>query len=86
MPQNTAIDLQNHLMEALERLNDDELMSDPEVAKKEIKRASAISTVARVAVQNEAIIVRAETIKREFRTGGKEENVPLLTGGNEAEK
>lgn len=86
MPQNTAIDLQNHLMEALERLNDDEIMSDPEAAKKEIKRASAISGVARVAVQNEAVIVRAETIKREYRMCGKEENIPLLTEDKEAEK
>ena len=47
MARNKMNDLRDHLFIALERLNDDSIMNDPEVIKKEIDRANAISNIAK---------------------------------------
>jgi hypothetical protein len=54
---NTLIDLQNHLFEMIEKLNDDELTGDE--LDREIKRALAINELARTAVTNGALMVKA---------------------------
>lgn len=43
---NKLEDVNNHLIMAMERLNDDELCKDPEDAKKEIQKAQALSGLA----------------------------------------
>ena len=60
---NTLVDLQNHLFEMIELLNDDELdklgrITDEEF-KRKIRRADAIKELALVAVQNGALMIKA---------------------------
>lgn len=43
---NKLSDVKNHLIEAMERLNDDELVEDKEKLEKEIQKAQALSTIA----------------------------------------
>jgi hypothetical protein len=57
MPKNKIEDLRNHLFEQLERLADDEGMKNPLKLEKELKRAHAISEVAKVIVDT----AKAET-------------------------
>jgi hypothetical protein len=45
MPKNTLEDLRNHGFAALERLNDDELMSQELELNKEVSRANAIAGI-----------------------------------------
>lgn len=47
---NTLSDLNNHLFEQLERLNDDEL--DPEQLEKEIKRSESMTKIAEQIIKN----------------------------------
>lgn len=65
MAKNTAKDLNNHLFEALERLNDDELMESQEKAQEEIKRASAIASIGKMIVANYNAIIKAQKIINE---------------------
>lgn len=50
-------DLNNHLFEQLERLNDEEL--SPEELDKEIRRANAMSKIANAITTNAAVTVQA---------------------------
>jgi len=54
---NTLVDLQNHLFMLMEALNDTEL-TDEELDR-EIKRSVAFSEVAKIAVANGALMVKA---------------------------
>ena len=54
---NTLIDLQNHLFEMIEGLNDSELVG--EKLDEEIKRSLAINELAKTAVANGALMVKA---------------------------
>lgn len=54
---NKLTDLQNHLFEMIEKLNDDDLKG--EELDNEIKKAMAINELARTAVQNGALMVKA---------------------------
>jgi hypothetical protein len=54
---NLLIDLQNHLFEIIEKLNDDDLTGDE--LEMEIKRALAINEIARTAVTNGALMIKA---------------------------
>ena len=54
---NTLVDLQNHLFLMIEALNDKELKG--EYLKQEIERAIAINEVAKTAVANGALMVKA---------------------------
>ena len=54
---NKLADLNNHLFETLERLNDDELMElNPE---EEVKRARAIAEIGKVIVANGKLVLDA---------------------------
>lgn len=54
---NKIEDLRNILFEQLERLNDDEDMSNPERLERELKRANAIREVASVVVESAKVEV-----------------------------
>lgn len=61
---NKLKDLNNHLFEALERLNDEDL--DDDQLDKEIKRARSISSIATKIVDNASLILEAQKIKLEY--------------------
>lgn len=65
MPKNTAKDLNNHLFEALERLNDDELMENNKKADQELKRAQQIANIGKTIVANYNAIIKAQKIINE---------------------
>jgi hypothetical protein len=54
---NTLIDLQNHLFEMIETLNDQELTGDD--LDREIKRSLALNELAKTAVTNGALMIKA---------------------------
>ena len=54
---NTLEDLNNHLFEQLERLNDDELMGED--LEKEISRSSAMTKVAQTIINNNNMVLGA---------------------------
>ena len=58
---NTLGDLNNHLFAELERLGDEELTG--EELEKEIRRASAISTVSKNIIANANVILQAAKFK-----------------------
>lgn len=60
MTKNTLTDLNNHLFEQMERLNDDELV--PEALEVEIKRSDAMTSVATQIINNAKLAVEAEKI------------------------
>lgn len=64
MPRNKLVDLNNHLFEQLERLNDEDLTS--EELDKEIKRTKAITTIGKVIVQNANLALKAAKYKADY--------------------
>ncbi|HJA91326.1 MAG TPA: hypothetical protein H9948_11115 [Candidatus Jeotgalibaca merdavium] len=74
MTKNTLSDLNNHLFEQLERLNDDEL--NQEELEKEIKRSTAMTNVAKNIIDNAQLILKAEEFRTEY--GGKVKTPKLL--------
>lgn len=71
---NKLIDLNNHLFEQLERLNDDELTGD--ALAQEIKRSQAISNCAAQIVNNAALALKAHTAI----TNGMMDHAPEMLG------
>jgi hypothetical protein len=61
---NTLVDLNNHLFEQLERLNDEELTGEQLEA--EIKRSTAVTHVATQIINNAALGLQAEKFKTEY--------------------
>lgn len=61
MTRNKLTDLNNHLFEQMERLNDDDL-SDTELSK-EIKRADAMTHVASQIIDNAELALKAQKYK-----------------------
>ena len=57
MTQNKLSDLNNHLFEQLERLNDEDLKG--ELLLEEINRAKAVSSVAAQIIQNGSLVLKA---------------------------
>jgi hypothetical protein len=53
------IDLNNHLFEQLERLNDDDLKGD--ALKEEIERARAVASIATQIIANGSLALKAKT-------------------------
>ena len=64
MVRNTNLDLNNHLFEQLERLNDDEL-SDDEL-KSEINRSKAMTDVSRQIIDNGRLALDAQKLRAEY--------------------
>lgn len=71
---NTLVDLNNHLFEQMERLNDDDL-TEREL-EKEIKRAKSMASIAQAIVANADIGIKAEKLKIEY--GSSEVNLPVM--------
>lgn len=61
---NTLVDLNNHLFEQMERLNDDEL-TDEEL-EREIKRADAMKGIASQIINNAQIVLKATELNMEY--------------------
>lgn len=72
---NTLSDLNNHLFEALERLNDEELTGEKLDA--EIRKSEAIQKVARTIIENGELALRAKKHLDEYGKGDEME-LPML--------
>ncbi len=75
---NKLTDLNNHLFEQLERLNDEDL--EGEGLDKEIERSKAVTKVAQTIINNGTLILNAKKHVDEW--GNRDELPELLTGGN----
>lgn len=71
---NTLVDLNNHLFEQLERLNDDELINED--LDQEIRRAKSMASIAHAIVANANLGLQAERLKAEY--GRREVNLPEM--------
>lgn len=72
--QNTLIDLNNHLFEQMERLNDEEL--NGEELDREIKRAKAMACISSQIIGNASLGLDAEKLKVEF--GHRDVHLPEM--------
>lgn len=77
MPKNKLVDLNDHLFEELERLNDEELTGDK--LQEEINRSKAMTDVASKLIDNGNLILKAVHEQNEYGAGVK--NVPKLLLG-----
>ena len=62
---NTLTDVKNHLIAEMERLNDEEFVSDKEILEKEIKKANALSSLAEQIVNLQQVEVNAMKTAKE---------------------
>lgn len=67
-------DLNNHLFEQLERLSDQNIMSNPKKAAAEIQKAKAIASIAGSITNNAKVQLEALRTVNELRI--KQENLP----------
>lgn len=74
MVKNKAIDLNNHLFEQLERLNDESLSWDD--LEKEIERSKSMTMIGRSIIENAKLSLEAEKFKANFT--GKAEMPKML--------
>ena len=79
---NTLVDLNNHLFEQLERLNDEELTD--EQLEKEIKRTDAMKDIATQIIANANIVLKATELNMEYSRN--EVNVPKMLIGMDDKK
>lgn len=75
MARNTLKDLNNHLFEQLERLNDDEIQG--EKLKEEVERARAMASIATKIIETGNLVLRAKKVM--YDQG--EEEVPTMLEG-----
>ena len=77
MTKNTLVDVNNHLIAELERLGDESLVG--EALEQEVRRADAISKVAKQATANTSILLRA--LQLAAAIGARPGELPgMLTG------
>ncbi|MBS4462236.1 hypothetical protein JXA27_06650 [Aerococcaceae bacterium zg-B36] len=79
MPRNTLMDLNNHLFEQLERLNDEEL--NEEELNLEVKRAASMRELAKTIIDNASLALEAEKLKAEYSQ--KDVVLPKMIGSND---
>lgn len=85
MMKNTLEDLNNHIFEALERLNDED-MTD-EAIEKELKRASGMCQVAEQIIKNGELAFRTMVHMDEYGYNmNKKSNLPTMLESHEAIK
>lgn len=75
---NTLIDLNNHLFEQLERLNDDDL--DADRLEQELKRADAMSKIAEKIISNGELAYKTMRHLDEYGREYDTKSLPLLGG------
>lgn len=75
---NKLVDLNNHLFEQLERLNDDNL--DGENLQVEMERAKAMTSIAQQIISNGNLALQAEKFKAENLGRSKVEMPKMLEG------
>lgn len=73
-------DLNNYLFEELERLNDDEELSNEENLEKEIKRSKAITSVAQTIINNANTVLDAQKF---ISDNGRVELPKMLISSND---
>lgn len=74
--QNKLIDLNNHLFEMIERLNDEDLTV--EQLDKEIKRASAMSSISNQIINNAKVELEATKLVLEYSRSPQEVKLPIM--------
>lgn len=79
---NTLVDLNNHLFEQMERLNDEDLT--PEELDKEIKRSKAMTDVSSQIINNAALGLDAEKLRATY--GNREIHLPGMLENKNAKK
>lgn len=77
---NKLMDLNNHLFEQLERLNDDELTGD--ALKEELQRAKAITGVSNSIISNASVMLDAQKHRDEYYGSAQKEVPDILKIGN----
>ena len=76
---NKLTDLNDHLFEQLERLNDEEL--SPDDLAKEVTRTDAMMKVSEQIINNANLALRGAQLVAEYSGGGKFEHmIPMLDG------
>ena len=73
MTKNKLLDLNNHLFEALERINDDELQG--EKLQEEMARAKTITQIGNTIISNASLALEAKKYKDDF---GRGTTLPLM--------
>jgi len=73
---NKLIDLNDHLFEQLERLNDEDLSGDE--LESELKRAKAISSVANNIINNASVMLEAQKHKDEYYGSKSQDDIPAI--------
>lgn len=71
---NNLVDLNNHLFEEMERLNDDELTGDK--LEQEIERSKAMANIATKIIDNASLGLQAEKLRIEY--GRRDVNLPEM--------
>ena len=75
---NTLGDLNNHLFMQLERLADEDVKGEELI--EEIKRAKAITTVAKEIISNGELVLRAKELETKYSFDGKKIIPNMLEG------
>lgn len=76
MTRNSLEDLNNHLFEQLERLNDDDL--SPDQIDQEIKRANGMTRIAETIIQNGKLALEASEFVAEYGAGRDSVALPKM--------
>lgn len=77
---NKLMDLNNHLFEQLERLNDDDL--EGEELEKELKRARAMTSISSNIINNASVMLDAQKHRDEYYGSTQREVPDILKIGN----
>lgn len=84
MVKNTLVDLNNHLFEEMERLNDDSL-SDEEL-NKEVLRSKAMTNVGDKIIQNANVMLKAKVAYDDINSADPNGRSQILLGDDKDDK
>lgn len=77
-PQNTLLDLNNHLFEQLERLNDE--FESEEEFKQEVERAKAVEGIAKTIIDNGKLVLEGQRFQHDDRMDASRKVPRILSG------